>query len=261
MDLRGLIDWDAPWYDLVAARGRAITTTHELAYTLNALGSPARTALGKAVRFTPLGTAPRGRAYEAHIAATGEVPTRSNLHDMFNALVWYACPRTKVMLNTRQALQIARDGVRSRRGAVRDAATLFDENGLILVTTSRPIVEALHRRDWHEALIAARGAWHREVRPIVFGHALMEKLTQPWKSITAHVWHVHLPADASLDAIDTALATSIAGTQFIPAHFAPLPVLGIPQWWAENAAPTFYDDPLVFRPARHEHPIPAIELG
>jgi len=28
-----------------------------------------------------------------------------------------------------------------------------------------------------------------------------------------------------------------------------LPVLGIPGWWPANEAPSFYDDPAVFRPA------------
>lgn len=261
MDLRSLIDWAAPWYSLVADRGRTIASVHELSYTLNAHGSPARTALGRPVRFIAQDSAPRGRAYEAHIAASGEVPTRSNLHDLFNALVWFSCPRTKVMLNTRQAVQIARDGVRSRRGPVRDAATLFDENGVLLVTRSHHIVEALRRRDWRTALVEHRGAWGDEVRPIVFGHALMEKLVRPWKSITGHVWHVNLDPRAPLDAVDAAVAASIAANDFSPKRFSPLPVLGIPGWWHANADHRFYDDPQVFRGVPSNSPIPVPELG
>lgn len=32
--------------------------------------------------------------------------------------------------------------------------------------------------------------------------------------------------------------------------FNPLPVLGVPGWWAENENFCFYDDSLVFRSAR-----------
>jgi hypothetical protein len=39
-------------------------------------------------QFIPQEDLPEGVAYEAHISATGNVPTRENLHDFFNALVW-----------------------------------------------------------------------------------------------------------------------------------------------------------------------------
>ena len=44
------------------------------------------------VRFVPHESRPRGEAYEAFIARTGCVPTRDNLHDLFNALVWLTFP-------------------------------------------------------------------------------------------------------------------------------------------------------------------------
>ncbi len=40
-------------------------------------------------------------AYEAHVFATGRVPTRANRHDVFNALTWLALPRAKAALNAR----------------------------------------------------------------------------------------------------------------------------------------------------------------
>ncbi|WP_146608015.1 DUF3025 domain-containing protein, partial [Burkholderia multivorans] len=46
------------------------------------------TGRGKPLRFVPQAELPPGIAYETHIAATGRVPTRHNLHDFFNALVW-----------------------------------------------------------------------------------------------------------------------------------------------------------------------------
>ena len=55
-----------------------------------------------------------------------------NLHDFFNGLCWLRFPQAKSRLNAIQAGEIARDGVGKQRGAVRDAATLFDENGALL---------------------------------------------------------------------------------------------------------------------------------
>jgi len=37
----------------------------------------------------------------------------------------------------------------------------------------------------------------------------------------------------------------------------PLPVLGVPGWWAGNEAPDFYADAQVFRPARPAAESPA----
>lgn len=107
-----------------------------------------RTAGGHPLRFIPQGALPPGAAYEAHIAASGGVPTRDNLHDFFNALIWLHWPRTKAMLNARQASAIARDGIGAARGAVRDAATLFDENALIFLHSSDVPERCLTGFDW-----------------------------------------------------------------------------------------------------------------
>ena len=82
----------------------------------------------------PQAALPDGCAYEAHIHATGAVPTRDNLHDFFNALVWLHFPTAKRLLNRLQAAAIARDGVQASRGPVRDAATLFDENAVLFLS-------------------------------------------------------------------------------------------------------------------------------
>src|SRR5690606_3794161 len=80
------------------------------------------------LRFVPQGELPEGVAYESHIFETGCVPTRGNLHDFFNGLIWLRFPRTKQRLNQLQGAEIAAAGVGAVRGRVRDALTLFDEN-------------------------------------------------------------------------------------------------------------------------------------
>jgi len=178
---------------------------------------------------------PAGEAYEACIHRTAAVPSRDNLHDFFNGLVWLAQPALKRRLNALQAAAIARDGVQPRRGPLRDALTLFDENGALL--QGPPVLwQALRQRDWTRLFITHRALW-ADTRLTIVGHALLEQLaTAPRKPLTAHV----LPADAAL-AMDAAA--------WAAKPFCPLPVLGVPGWWPANADPAFYGDAAVFRPA------------
>lgn len=253
------IDWDAPWFAAVASQGRAIAPASDRRAALNA----AAAALGIRTRGGPIrfvaAAAAGARAYEAHIGDTGEVPTRDNLHDFFNALVWLAFPATKARLNALQAGAIARAGVAGRRGALRDAATLMDENALLLVTGRADLVAALRRHDWRALFVVQRAAWDADVRPLVFGHALMEKLTAPYKAITAHALPVALPADAAQAEIDRWVSAHL-DEAFAPGSLLPLPVLGIPGW-ADNGDARFYDDTNVFRPARRAWRPPVRSTG
>lgn len=217
---------------------------------------------GQPLRFIPQCELPAGVAYEAHIGATGCVPTRENLHDFFNALVWLTFPRIKRQLNALQAAQIARDGVGKSRGPARDAATIFDENAALLVVADdadgRALAESLGAHDWQQALVARRADFGPRAQVCSFGHALMEKLVHPRKAITAHVRVVYADSSffaADFDArrkwIDTVLAEELAAQELTTSCFTPLPVLGVPGWWdGQDAA--FYADATVFRPKRRE---------
>lgn len=245
----GAVDWAAPWFEAVAAHGHSVSNQRDRRATLTAAAARLRVcnAARAPIRFSEADAA-GGAAYEAHIARTGEVPTRDNLHDFFNALVWLALPRTKARLNFLQAEAIAAAGVAAQRGPLRDAATLLDENGVLLVTEREDLVDALRRHDWHGLFVVNRAAWGTDIRPLVFGHALMEKLTAPYKGITAHALPVPLPAAAAPGTIDARVAVSLdAGLS--PGRLLPIPVLGIPGW-ADNDDVTYYDDSSVFRPAR-----------
>ncbi len=203
---------------------------------------------GRSVKFVAADDAPAGRAYESHIAMTGRVPTRRNAHDLFNSLMWLAMPHTKGRINALQAAAIEREGISRARGPLRDAATVFDENGALLMTTDATLPALLRERRWREAFVECRDHWSA-ARLVCFGHALMDKLTTPYKAITAHVLVIELPAEAALQALDLAVSTRIdAG--FTTSALLPLPVLGVPGWCRANADPAFYDDPSVFRPAR-----------
>lgn len=127
------------------------------------------------------------------------------------------------------------------RGRLRDALTLFDENAAVLQAPA-VLVEALRARNWRALFIEHRSQW-RSARLALFGHALLEKLMQPRKAITAHVWLVE-------DLSDEAIASSLTPARLAAKDFLPLPVLGVPGWWRDNENPSFYDDADVFRPPR-----------
>jgi hypothetical protein len=165
---------------------------------------------------------------------------------LFNGLCWLRFPETKRCLNALQAAQIARSGVQPLRGAVRDALTVFDENAALL-SAPQPLWEALQARQWDRLFVELRPLW-RQARLVLFGHALLEKLTYPRKSITAHVYRAPAP-EGSLNGLDHWAAGALRQADLTAKIFLPLPVLGVPGWWTQNEALSFYDDQLVFRPA------------
>jgi hypothetical protein len=260
--LLDVIDWTRPW--LAPLRPIADSVLHAsdwrraLNDAANALGM--RNHRGMPIRFVPQAELPSGMAYEAFISATGRVPTRENLHDFFNALVWLSFPETKVRLNALQSAALEasrRDEVtsQSRRGPLRDAATIFDENAALLVSRDVGLVEELRAHDWERAWLKRHNDFASDCEVWLFGHALMEKLVKPFKSITAHSWvlivddtYFEMHREARRRWLDTVVAQSLVGG-LKTSDFSPLPVLGIPGWW-EGQDEAFYADTTVFRPKR-----------
>jgi len=266
------IDWRRPWYDAVRPAWAALARPYApnfpdgpgIAGMLNAALAASAIAPcnqnGKPIRFVPQAGLPEGRAYEEFIGATGCVPTRDNLHDLFNGLVWLTFPRIKRQLNALQAAQIALAGVGKSRGAARDGATIFDENAALLVVRQgldgEALVDALRAHRWREALFERRALFAQGARVWLFGHALMEKLVAPRKAITAHTRVLAAPEDYFALSheeqrawIDERIAAELAADGLSTACFTPLPVLGVPGWW-DGQDDAFYADTSVFRPRR-----------
>jgi hypothetical protein len=224
------IDWSAPWLAHLRALGLRLPAHGSVAARLNALRGP------DAPQFVAQSELPPGRAYESHIAATDRVPTRDNLHDLFNGLVWLRHGLLKRRMNRLQAAAIAAQGIAATRGALRDALTLADENGARWLDPDPVLLHALRQRDWQALFVTHRARWAGQAFEIV-GHALLEQLcTQARKGLTAHVM-VGDPA-------------TLGEGEWAAKPFLPLPVLGIPGWWPQQDRPDFYDDPQVFRKPR-----------
>lgn len=240
------IDWSAPW--LAPWRTLGLPVAQQLQHdpaVHRALQAAAQPSLP--VEFVPQSELPEGTAYEQYIWDTRRVPTRDNLHDLFNGLVWRQFPHTKRRLNQLQAEAIAANGVQAVRGPLRDALTVFDENGALLQAPDA-LWQALRSRDWQRLFIDLRPLW-AQARLVLVGHALMEKLVVPRKPMVAHVCQVPVAIE-SIANLDTWLAQEIQPQPWAAKPFSPLPVLGVPGWWPANEVPGFYADAQVFRPPR-----------
>ncbi len=248
------VDWQAPWLADWRATARPIleatASGDSLHVALNASPGP--------VRFVAADALPSGTPYEAFIAQTKQVPTRENLHDALNALAWLQYPQTKAMLNRLQGQEIAERGIGGTRGKLRDAITVFDENGAVLWgERAAHIARALAERRWLNALHDPRASWlNGGLRISLFGHALLEKLAAPRLNITAHVIALRIARPCTAPERDCVLAAALrakfeaqASSEgiFPGRFFVPLPVLGVPGWHPSNAEPVFYAQADVFR--------------
>jgi hypothetical protein len=256
---RATIDTRLPYWEDVAAPLAALgndefPATAELNRLLPA---SARNQQGTAIQFVPAETIP-GVSYEEHIFSSGQVSTRSkHWHDLFNAMIWMTFPRLKSAMNTlhHASMHQSTDGARGRH---RDALTLFDECGVIYVSADQAVLEALAQRDWSLVFAGDEGSWRGNRRMHIVGHAMLEKLLQPYKAMTANALLLHVPASLLAGSretvrarLDTALAEEmLAGRGFSSsADLSPLPLMGIPGWWPGGEQDeSYYADKTVFRP-------------
>lgn len=211
-----------------------------------------------------------GEPYEERIRVRGEMPFREgDWHDLFNALAWAAYPATKAAINDAHYRAILEERARSgrpatgesrghatQRGRTRDALTVFDENGAIVISSNASLLEDLRAFRWRRLFVERRDEVRNEMRFYVFGHALFEKALRPYLGLTAHALLLPVdqdlpsqPASRRVEGID-ALAAAAVHDMTAPRSLAPLPLLGVPGWWADNERPDFYDNAEYFRRKR-----------
>lgn len=211
----------------------------------------------KGIQFVAQDYQPRDfwARYEPRIFARGEVQTRTeNWHDYFHALVWKTFPHAKLALNGRH-LHEQGDTQEKHRNTTQQALTQFDECGALLISDNKYWIERLRQHDWHTLFVTQRTAWDKHLRVILFGHATLEQLLHPFIGLTAKVLPCVVEASqlhAPLTFFDDWLATQLADLHQWqhPRDLLPLPLLGIPGWYAENIDPLFYQNTQYFRPAR-----------
>lgn len=194
--------------------------------------------------------------YEREIFAQGLVPTRAQCpHDLFNALIWLRWPAAKAALNRAHVREL--EGGSQARNRCRDALTLLDEAGVLVLSPEPDLLEGLACHQWDVIWGQQRQRWQQQVHCLMFGHGLLEQCLNPYFGLTAKALLVqvgpeHIKDDARIDAW---LAEQINQRSFSHPHqLSPLPLLGVPGLWPDNEKPAFYDNRDYFRPASTRRP-------
>jgi len=213
---------------------------------------------GRPIRFAAQ-VAEDGLSYETRIHNTGTVLCREcDWHDFMNALTWMNFPRAKAMLNSRH-IEAMRDEVPGQRGRLRDALTVFDEGGVVVCSTDAEVLADIRAFRWRQLFWQRRQHFIDSTRVFVFGHAMHQKLLEPFIGVSALALLMPVAKDfpslllpAQLRAVDDWTAAQWADVARIrtPQDLAPLPLLGVPGWFAQNQHESFYDNAAYFRPGR-----------
>jgi hypothetical protein len=263
------VDWDpdfadrSPIFEPLRERAAALRTHCEwpsreaLQALISARG--VATAGGAPLRLAgDIGTQP----YESRIRLAAEMHVRErDWHDFFTVLVWLTYPKTKAALNDAQHAawlheRASAGAASSQRGPARDALTLFDENGAIVLASDSSLLDDVRAFRWKRLFRDRRSEVRAAMRFFVFGHALLHKALQPYVGITAHAMLLTVSAEVLstplpqlIGAVDT-LAAPIVHALETPLALSPLPLLGVPGWWPANEHAAFYDDTRYFRAGR-----------
>ncbi len=179
-------------------------------------------------------------------------------HDLFNALVWMTFPTTKAVINARHYESLSA-GESGNRSAVRDALTLFDEDGLLVLCSDAGLLDLVREFRWKELFWNRREQVRRQMRFFLFGHALYHKALDPFVGMTGKGIllevpdaFAELPLHSQIAEADRLLAVRVWDRKRMShgREFSPVPVLGVPGWWGGNEEECFYENTDYFRPGR-----------
>ncbi len=221
---------------------------------------------GKLIQFLPQDhTLPYPELYyEERIFQHGIVSTRPNWHDFFNALMWGVFPQTKIQINALHVNDLELQG--KRRTPQCDALTILDESGVIIASSRRDLLQLIIDFSWETLFWRERDAWVQEIGCFMIGHAMLEKLLDPYVGVTAHALLVEveptffdLPVSEQQHSLDEGIAAFLQqGLLVTPSSLNPFPLLGVPGWW-KNDDVRFYQDAGYFRPKSKDRKVSIIK--
>ncbi len=223
-------------------------------------------AQGQRIRFVAQArkSAEFHEGFEPRAYLKGEVQMRSlDWHDLFNALAWMTFPTAKAVINARHYESLteclAHSASGANRSSVGDALTLFDEDGVVVLSSEESLLDLVREFRWKELFWARRNDVARHMRFFVFGHALYHKALDPFVGMTGKAILLQvaesfseLPLRSQVAETDRLLAmhlwdrTRLRGGR----ELSPLPVLGVPGWSKENEEEGFYENTAYFRAGR-----------
>lgn len=197
--------------------------------------------------------------YEEVIYNRSLIPTRiEHWHDFFNACIWLVFPKTKQLLNRIHIEEIALHGLK-KRSKCRDAVTLFDECGVVMAICESQIQGSLRSHQWHQNFWLDRHQWGKDRQGFIFGHANYEMGLSPFIGLTGKAFFIDVPVDffnqalaTQYEIMDTLLLKQIGVDKQLTNNkcLSPLPLLGVPTWYADNQNENFYANTNYFRPKR-----------
>ncbi|MEC7988161.1 MAG: DUF3025 domain-containing protein [Myxococcota bacterium] len=200
--------------------------------------------------------------YVVQIVQEHQIQTRTACwHDFFNALTWAAFPHSKQRLNLRMyhsILQRHEQGD-THRSHVENIGTLIDENGIVIASSCKTILELIRTFQWKELFWERRSVIAETCEPFLFGHALLEKCLNPYIGMTGHaiLWHVEecffrqSIVERRLQ-VDQMLASCLENPNALrkTRDLSPFPLLGYPGYYEAANRESFYDNTHYFRPGR-----------
>ena len=190
--------------------------------------------------------------YEVELYENGNIATREyNWHDYFNLCIWVNFPKTKAVINSLHYSEML-SKTQKNRTPTENAMTLFDENGVVVLSTDKKLLDLIRRHEWKQLFWEHREDVLKKMRVLIIGHSLYEKFLNPYIGMTAHtvLWHIdNINLENNL--VDNRLAQELASKIYSsPKSLQPLPILGYPGWYEMNADEAFYDKVNYFRPLR-----------
>ena len=125
---------------------------------LNACAAGINNFRGRPIRFVANHEAAAAPHYETRIAESGEIATRENRHDFFNAMSWLSFPEAKSAISEMHAqlLSVRGEPETRARSTPRDVLTLFDEGGIIVVSRDKSLLELVRGFEWKTLFVDRR---------------------------------------------------------------------------------------------------------
>lgn len=194
--------------------------------------------------------------YESMIYQTGKVPTRPyNWHDFFNMLIWKTFPLIKAALNEGHYHASQARYPNTARSSLESLLTLFDESGLIVISSDESLLQLIRSMSWKELFWERRQQLQQKLRLMVFGHSLHEKLLNPYIGMVGHaiLFKVDQAAfPATFDHINILVAHWVLQLSLLatPRTLYPIPFLGYPGMHPNANHESFYNDKNYFRETR-----------